>query len=126
MSYEYYAAIYQQKMAEYDALESQLEANIKTNLSQGGSPAEDSDNMQALANVHAARQALHNYAREQVARAQPYVPPPISPEQEVARPIENWNDTWNMISKDATPSEREAMIPGFQRAMAYVRNGGTR
>ena len=125
MSYEYYAAIYNQKMAEYDALEKQLEANISANLSQGGNPAEDSDNMQALANVHAARQALQSYAQEQVAKAQPYVPP-RTPEEEAARPIQNWNDTWEMISKDATESEKAAMVPGFQRAMAHVRSGGTR
>jgi hypothetical protein len=48
-----------------------------------------------------------NYVNYQYAKNPPRPPEP-SREEKAAAPIKSWDDTWEIISRDATPAQREA------------------
>lgn len=84
-------------------------------------------NVQVWSNIQQEKNALQAAYADYQARKHPVAPPPLSPEQEAARPIENWGDTWNQISKTAkSQRELEAMAVKFREGMDYVNKHPTR
>jgi hypothetical protein len=121
---DYWDLIAIQRAAQLDAFEARIRATLAENYAAGGS-ADDSENVQLLANCRQERANLAALHQQHTASKQPYVPPQPSPEEKASKPWQrcDWSDSWEWASKSKHGIDPEGFKAGMQEVMARRQRG---